>query len=230
MSGDAGEEESAGITSEEWSRIREFADMDPDDRRPEDLRPELPDESYGPQEDENSRVSGNGSHTRKTTCRKIRSRMATATTAREVVEAYPSKHTSEVMRHAYGECRCSHDTPPTASPQIRVPECREFREDYTDGLPVSEIADSWARSENTVTRHIFGRCSHDTHPRRRSPSEVEERECKRLRSTYTRNEKVGLNEVACSMRLRPEVAATHLFGYCSCEHGEPEGDPPDEFR
>jgi hypothetical protein len=88
-----------------------------------------------------------------------------------------------------------------------------MRDDYKQGDPVATVAE-WARSENTVTRHIFGRCSHDSRPRDRSPSRITVRECERIRRTFEGNQKVSVREVACAMRLREEVVATHLFDYC----------------
>lgn len=221
------------ITSEEWDRIREFANLSPEERTPAILRPGSSRDPIPPEErtadDENGTGTGNdsppySSGVRPKTCRAIRERMATATTAREVVEAYPSRHTCEVMRHAYGDCTHTHDTPPTASPQIGAGECQAFREEFAGGYLVSEIAEEWARSENTVTRHIYGRCSHPSTPRRLPPREVETAECDRLRRLYGRNETVGLDSVSTALRLRPEVASTHLFGYCKCGGSEPPAD------
>ena len=232
MSGDG--ESSTGLTTDEWERIETFAEMDSDERRPEDLLPDLGDEADRPsptasdETDETGVSRGSTRSETHTTCKRIRRTMAQATTAREVVESVPSKHTSEVMRHAYGDCRCNHDIPATASPQIRESECQHFRTDYSNGYSVSEIAEKWARSDNTVTRHIFGRCSHDSRPTRTSVSEVEEWVCKRLRTTYNRNPQLDVFEVATAMKLRVKVASTHLFGYCSCEHGEPPGDRTSE--
>lgn len=152
------------------------------------------------------------------TCAEIRETMNDALTAREVVENYPTVHTSKIMRHAYGECNHTIDTPATASPQIGPDECLSMRDDYRQGDRVGGIAETWARSENTVTRHIFGRCSHDSRPRDVSPSRVAVEECDRIRRTYAGNEKVSVREVACATRLRREVVATHLFGYC--RHGD----------
>jgi len=149
------------------------------------------------------------------TCAEIRDHMNDALTAREVVENYSEFHTSKIMRHAYGECNHdSVDVPATASPQIGPDECLSMRDDHRRGDAVATIASTWARSENTVTRHIFGRCSHDARPREVSPSRVDVRECERIRRSFEGNRKVSVREVACAMRLRREVVATHLFGYC----------------
>lgn len=157
-------------------------------------------------------------------CREIRERMGEARTAREVVEEFPDKHVSEVMRHAYGNCNCEVEVAPSASPQIGPRECREFRDYYKDGYSVSEISGKFARSDNSVTRHIFGRCSHSDTPRDLSPSDVPEQDCRRLRATYNRNEKVDAYAVATALRLRREVANYHLFGLCECEHDEPAAE------
>jgi hypothetical protein len=166
------------------------------------------------------------------TCAEIRETMNDALTAREVVESYPDLHTSKIMRHAYGECNHdSVDVPATASPQIGPDECHAMRDDYRQGDPVAEVADTWSRSENTVTRHIFGRCSHDSRPRDRSPSRVGVVECERIRRTFEGNEKVSVREVACAMRLREEVVATHLFDYCRHLGNDPprvEAADPDD--
>jgi hypothetical protein len=149
------------------------------------------------------------------TCADIRVTMNDALTAREVVESYPDLHTSKIMRHAYGECNHdSVDVPATASPQIGPDECLAMRDDYRQGDPVATVAETWARSENTVTRHIFGRCSHDCLPRDISPTQVGVRKCEIIRETFAGNPKVSVREVACAMRLRKEVVATHLFNYC----------------
>jgi len=225
-------------TAEEWSdfddearRIAVFSISSAADRDPSILVPTAADG-----DEENGKAPD--PHTRRTTdgvtaaeCGEIRSRMNDALTARGVIKDYPDLHTSKVMRHAYGECNHSEesvDAPPTASPQIGPGECHAMRDDYRQGNAVSTVAETWARSENTVTRHIFGRCSHDPRPRDTSPSRVRVRECERIRRTFEGNEKVGVREVACAMRLRKEVAATHLFGYCRhCGGGPPEEDPPD---
>lgn len=233
MSGDS--PDGGGLTEDDYQRIEAFARKDEDDRGPADLIPDTPPASStaSDETDETGVSRGSSSGMTRSTCRTIRERMGEATTAREVVEAYPQRHTSEIMRHAYGECNCGTDYPPKASPQIKSGECREFRRYYTDGYSVSEIAETFARSENSVTRHIFGRCSHGEEPRTRSPSEVEEWECKRLRSTYRDNAKVDRYAVATAMRLRREVASYHLFGFCECRHGEPaaeEDRPLDDRR
>lgn len=239
MSSDPDGEDSTGLTEEDYQRFREFAAKDPAERDPGDLVPDEPEETGdAPGEtdretDENGSSTGSSGERSYHTCRSIRKRMADATTAKEVVDKYPDRHTSDVMRHAYGECKCEVDYPPKASPQIRAGECREFRDYYADGYPVAEIAETWARSDNSVTRHIFGRCSHSDRPRDLSPSEVEAWECERLRATYNRNEKVDLPAVASAMRLRREVAAYHLFGLCECDHEEPpaeEDRPLDDRR
>jgi hypothetical protein len=238
-------------TAEEWSdlddegrRIGVFSILPASDRDPSILVPTgngstggrdyYPDagdgdESDGKDPDPRPRRTTDGVTAAE--CGEIRDRMNDALTAREVVEDYPDLHTSKVMRHAYGECNHSEDAvdaPPTASPQIGPDECHAMRDDYRQGNAVSTVAKEWARSENTVTRHIFGRCSHDSRPRDTSPSRVRVRECERLRRTFEGNEKVGVREVACAMRLRKEVAATHLFDYCRHYGNDPpEEDPPD---
>ena len=166
------------------------------------------------------------------TCAEIRDHMNDALTAREVVEEHSEFHTSKIMRHAYGECNHdSVDVPATASPQIAPDECLSMRDDYRGGESVAAIASTWARSENTVTRHIFGRCSHDPRPRAVAPSEVGVEECDRIRRTFEGNEKVSVREVACAMRLRREVVATHLFDYCrhvgKGDHRGPDVAPAD---
>ena len=228
------DEDDGGLTEEDYRRIREFAEKDPGDRNPSDLVPDVDPQTNGDtsttasdETDETGVSRRSSSGVGRSTCKRIRERMEAATTAKELVESYPQRHTSEIMRHAYGECNCGTDYPPKASPQIKPAECREFREYYSDGYSVSEIAETFARSDNSVTRHIFGRCSHGEDPRDLSPSEVEEGECKRLRGTYNRNEKVDRYAVASAMRLRREVASYHLFGLCECEQGEP---PADEDR
>jgi len=213
--GDDGDAD-AGLSEDDYERIRAFARMDPGDRSPADLCPDEP-QARANGEGEESTSSRDTSRVQPSTCRNMRNRMREAETVREVMENYPQTHTSEVMRHVYGECKHDHEIPATASPQIAVPECRRFREYYTDGYEVSEIADEFYRSDNTVTRHIFGRCSHEPRPRSLSVSEVEAWECDRLRRTYRANDKVTVEGAATAMRLRPEVAATHLFGYCECE-------------
>lgn len=232
---DPDNENGGGLTEDDYQRIEAFARKSPDERNPSDLvpdLPEVPEDTAGDETDENRSSSRSSSGIGADTCRNIRERMGDATTAKEVVESYPQRHTSEIMRHAYGECNCSTDAPPRASPQITRGECREFREYYSDGYPVAEISETFARSDNSVTRHIFGRCSHGDDPRNLSPSEVEPWECKRLRETYNRNEKVDRMAVASAMRLRREVASYHLFGLCECEHREPpaEEDRPIDDR
>jgi len=147
--------------------------------------------------------------------------MDRATTAREVVEAYPDRHVSEIMRHAYGDCSCSTDHPPVASPQIQPEECREFRDAYAEGASVGEVSETFARSTNAVTRHLFGRCSHDSTPRDLPPSKVSETTCKQIRETYHGDGDVDVRGVATAVRLRPEVVRFHLYGFCECDHGVP---------
>lgn len=210
-------EESHGLTEDDLDRIREFARLDEDERSPSIL---VPDDATGPRGENATANGGRSSGPPAETCRTMRRRMRAAETVREVMEDYPQTHTSEVMRHVYGECDHAHGVPATASPQIGVEECSEFRAHYSEGNAVSEISDTFYRSDNTVTRHIFGRCSHPSDPRTVSLSMVRTWECDRLRRTYTRNGKVSVGGAATAMRLRPEVAATHLFGYCGCEGDE----------
>jgi len=207
----------AGLSDDDYDRIAEFARKDPADRNPNDL---LPDGAV---------ENGTSTGTSASACKRIRRSMSEATTVREVMEGYPETTTSEVMRHAYGECSHVHEIPPTASPQIGTVECRTFRERFTAGYSVAEIAEEFYRSDNTVTRHIFGRCSHDNNPRRLSISEVEEEECSRLRGLYKGNENVDVFGAATAMSLRVEVAATHLFGYCECERGHVPAEEVEEW-
>lgn len=202
------DDDPAGLTDDDYERIRAFARLDPEDRDPALLVPE------GVEGDGNNPHSSRGVTVQK--CITIRRRMGEADTVREVMEDYPDKHTSEIMKHAYGECNHSHEVPATASPQIKVRECRLFRERYAAGYSVAEISKEFYRADNTVTRHIFGRCSHENHPRPASVSDVEGWECSRLRTTYIGNDKVDVHAAATAMGLRVEVAATHLFGYCEC--------------
>lgn len=207
----------AGLTDDDYERIAEFARKDPDDRNPADLLPE------------GAAENGTSTRTSATRCKRIRRSMSEADTVREVMEGYPGTTTSEVMRHAYGDCSHAHEIPPTASPQIGPVECRTFRERFTAGYSVAEIADEFYRSDNTVTRHIFGRCSHANDPRRLSVSEVPEEECSRLRGLYKGNENVDVEGAATAMSLRLEVAATHLFGYCECERGHVPAEEVEEW-
>lgn len=190
------------ITPDEWKRIRRFAATEEDDRAPDLLVPE----EEGP--------TGTPSHAGATNpvtaerCRRIRRKMRSATTVREVVGEFATLHRSEIFRHAYGDCGHDHDIPPTASPQLRRRECHAMREAFAEGATVSEIAGEWLRAENTTNRHIFGRCSHDRNPRPLSPSEVPENERDRITRTIRENAQVGVEEVAAAMRLRPEVVAT----------------------
>lgn len=192
------------ITASEWKRIQLFAATAADDRDPDLLVPE------------NEDPVGTATHSGATNpvtaerCRRIRRRMRDAVTVREVVGEYPQLHRSEIFRHAYGDCGHAHGTPATASPQIRRDECHAMRGAFSEGYYVSEIADEWHRAENTVTRHVFGRCSHDCDARAASPSQVSEGQADRLVRTVRENEQVGVEEVATAMRLRPEVVATIL--------------------
>lgn len=191
------------ITTDDWKRIQEFAATEEDDRTPDLL---LPDED----------PAGTRTHSGATNpvtgerCRRIRRRMRDATTVREVVAELRKLHRSEIFRHAYGDCGHDHETPPTASPQLRRCECHAMRASFAEGATVSEIADEWFRAENTVTRHVFGRCSHDRTPRPLSPSDVSCDEVTRIRRMLRENEQVGVEEVAAALRLRPEVVATVL--------------------
>lgn len=220
-------EESHGLTEDELDRIREFARLDEEDRSPSIL---VPDDAPGPRAENGAGNGGTRTGATAQTCITMRERMREAETVREVMEDYPRTHTSEVMRHVYGECEHSHGVAPTASPQIGEEECRKFREHYAEGNEVSEIADTFYRSDNTVTRHIFGRCSHPGDPRTTSVSMVLSWECDRLRRTYTGNEKVSVAGAATAMRLRPEVAATHMFGYCDCEGDEDPAGQVEEWE
>lgn len=204
MSGGA-TSEGNGITEGDRERIREFVETPPDKRVPSIL---VPDKA----------PNGNGRSVGVTaqTCVTIRRTMAEAETVREVMEGYPDTHTSEIMKHAYGECSHNHEVPATASPQIKPRECRLFRERYAAGYSVAEIASEFYRADNTITRHIFGRCSHPNDPRPATVSEVRPADCDRLRATYRGNDKVTVNAASTAMGIRPEVSAVHLFGYCSC--------------
>ena len=225
-----GDNEETGLTDDELRRIEEFAQKDPGNRNPSDLVPDVDPQQNGDEsevvEDERDDASRRArrDESKREGCREIRERMGEARTAREVVERFPDKHVSEVMRHAYGNCNCNTEVAPSASPQIGPRECREFRDHYRNGFSVSSIAEKFARSDNSVTRHIFGRCSHGDTPRDLSPSEVEVEDCYRLRRTYNRNEKVDAYAVATALRLRREVANYHLFGLCECEHDEPAAE------
>jgi len=204
------------LTEDDYDRIEAFASKAPEDRNPNDLLPD------------GAAETGTRTGTPASTCRRIREAMSEAETVREVMENYPARTTSEIMRHAYGDCSHEHEVPPTASPTIRVTECRIFRERFTAGYSVAEIADEFYRSENTITRHIFGRCSHENHPRSVFRDDVEPRECNRLREVYAGHANVGVHAVATAMSMRLEVAASHLFGYCSCEvETEPASTPPE---
>ncbi|MGK7296923.1 MAG: hypothetical protein ACNS61_14055 [Candidatus Wenzhouxiangella sp. M2_3B_020] len=214
---DDSEDSPAGLTDDDYDRIAAFARTPPEDRNPNDLLPE------------GASRNGTATSTSETTCKRIRRSMSEADTVREVMENYPGTTTSEVMRHAYGECSHDHDIPATASPQIGEVECRTFRERFTAGYSVAEIADEFYRSDNTVTRHIFGRCSHSNNPRRLSVSGVPEEECSRLRGLYKGNENVDVRGAATAMSLRVEVAATHLFGYCECEYGHVPAEEVEEW-
>lgn len=225
--GDDAEGESPGLTEDELDRIREFARLDEDERSPSIL---VPDDAHGPRAENGNGAGGTRTGATAQTCITMRERMREAETVREVMEDYPSTHTSEVMRHVYGECDHRHEVAPTASPQIGEEECSEFRAHYAERNEVSEIADTFYRSDNTVTRHIFGRCSHDSDPRTTSVSMVRTWECDRLRGTYTGNEKVSVEGAATAMRLRAEVAATHLFGYCGCEGDEDPATRVEEWE
>ncbi len=200
-------------TPEEWSslsnerrRIVFFSLLPVEDRDPSILVPS------GNRAEDPGGVS-------EATCAEIRTTMKDATTAREVVETY-NLHTSKVMRHAYGGCSHDPDVSPTASPQIGPDECLSMRDDYRTGDDVSTIASEWSRSENTVTRHVFGRCSHAPDPRDVSASEVTVEECRRLREAFRDNEQVGVREAAVSMRLAESPAARHISDFC--DHSEPE--------
>lgn len=207
---DSPEDDGAGLTDGDYERIRAFADLDVTDRDPDILVPE------------GVRTNGDAAHPSRGVppdmCRTMRRRMSDAETVREVMEEFPQTHTSEVMKHVYGECNHDHATPPTASPQIHTDECRAFRERYASGEGVSGISDEFYRADNTVTRHIFGRCSHPPEPRPLFASDVEAWECRRLRETFRGNPNVGVEEAATAMRLRPRIAEIHLSGDCECEN------------
>lgn len=193
----------SNISVDEWKRIQTFSATDENDRSPDMLLPE----------DEPDGTPVHGHATNPVTaerCRRIRRRMSSAITVREVVGEFPQLHRSEIFRHAYGDCGHSHATPATASPQIRRGECHTMREAFVEGATISEVADEWFRAENTVTRHVFGRCSHDRDPRDLSPSRVPEAERARLCRTVRENSKVDLLDAAAAFRLRPEVVATVL--------------------
>jgi hypothetical protein len=239
MGEETGSAEDDVFTDDERTRIEAFLDKPRDDREPDDLVPDTSRDGTRDtqravgtaQADDEAQVrptsDGTAGHTGPAECREIRDRMAEAVTAKEVVEAFPDLHVSTIMRHAYGNCSCEIERSAVASPQIRRGECREFRDRYRDGYPPGEIAEDYGRSANSVTRHVFGRCSHEVRHRDVSPSEVEERECKRLRESYRRSEKIDHYAVAAAMRLRREVASYHLFGLCDCSHNQP---PAEEKR
>lgn len=223
MSGDDGSGQSGeGLTDDDYERIKTFSETDPDDRDPAQL---IPTGDYGTNGEEPH--PSHGLTVQK--CITVRRDMSEADTVREVMEDYPDKHTSEIMKHAYGECNHSHGVPATASPQIKTRECRLFRERYAAGSSVSEISSEFYRADNTVTRHIFGRCSHPNVPRPASVSDVDGWECSRIRETYIGNDKVGVEAAATAMGLRVEVAATHLFGYCECEAAVPAAEGVEEW-
>jgi hypothetical protein len=205
------EADGSGLSEDDFRRISAFADKDPDDRDPSQL---VPNAGAGrPAAARSARDHGVSARR----CKTMRRRMRDAETVQEVMEEYPETHTSEVMKHVYGDCPHSHEEPATASPQIGKRECRLFRERYAAGCDVEEISTEFYRADNTVTRHIFGRCSHENTPRPLSVSAVAASTCRRLRETYVGNPKVNVSGAATATGLRAEVAATHLFGYCSCD-------------
>lgn len=157
-------------------------------------------------------------------CRDIRRRMKEAERVREVVDEYPHKTASAVLRHAYGDCSCSEevvDESPTAVPYVSVDACREFREAYRNGRTPSVLSREFSRTTNSIMRHVYGRCTHSRNPRAVSPSEVPEADCSRLREIVRRVEQSPVESAATALRLRPEVAAFHIRGYCSCEVDTP---------
>lgn len=188
----------AHISVDEWRRIQAFASTPAHERDPDLL---LPDAEATPASTATNPVTAER-------CRRIRRTMSEAVTVREVVAEFPRLHRSEIFRHAYGDCAHDHATPATASPQLRREECHAMRQAFAEGLCVSEIAEEWSRAENTTNRHVFGRCSHGSVPRSVSPSEIPDSDAERLVSTVEANGQVGVAEIACAMRLRPEVAAT----------------------
>lgn len=218
-------EEWSGLTDEE-RRIAVFSILSVEDRDPSVLVPNSAEAIRA--NGGGGRPDANENGIDADACREIRESMTDALTVREVVEEYPDTHTSEIMRHAYGECR--HEdvgVDPTASPQVGRDECFAMRDDYQQGDALSGIAETWARAENTVARHVFGRCSHDARPRDLSSSRVAASECDRVRATYRGNPKVSVQDVACAMRLQKEVVATHLFGYCRHTGDDPDLEPVD---
>lgn len=214
---------------EEWSslsdearRIEFFASLSVEDRDPGILVPEEGrSRGSNPGGDAGESVDGVPAET----CAEIRQTMHDALTAKEVVDEYPHLHTSKIMRHAYGECSHDIETPATASPQIGPDECQAMREDYREGDSITEIASRWSRAENTVTRHVFGRCSHDSVPMFEDSLTVEK--CGRLREAYRSTRDITVGEVACAMRVSPPTARDHLVGECSHSEGRPPTDPVD---
>lgn len=193
----------SSISPAEWKRIQAFTATAEGDRSPDMLLPE--------NDPDGTPVHGHATNpVTAERCRRIRRRMSEAVTVREVVGEFPQLHRSEIFRHAYGDCGHFHTTPATASPQIRRGECHAMRAAFVEGATISEVADEWFRAENTVTRHVFGRCSHDRNPRQLSPSSVPADERARLCRTYRENAQVDVEDVAAAFRLRPEVAATVL--------------------
>ena len=246
---DTGDEDEDSLTEADLDRIAEFAATPEEDRDPDDLVPDR--DAQTTRETRESPVSGSGGdegrrdpegrgqHRGRTEdardasrrqadyCSSVRRDMSDASTAREVVEEYPDLHVSEIMRHAYGECECPTDEPPTSSPVISPEECREFRGCYREGLSVGDISDEYYRADNSITRHVFGRCSHDTRPLDQSREEVGADLCRRVRESFARND-LSLREISTAVRLRPAVVRYHLAGDCPHSTGPTaDPDPPD---
>lgn len=205
------------LTARDRRQIREFVSSPPSERSPDDLVPDGDDRENTAGEREDTGTRGQRGGLTPSECRDIRESVREASSVREVASNYPGTHASELMRHARGECSCPVETPTTTSPKVQSPECRDLREAYLSGDSPTEIEREFSRSDNTVMRHVFGRCNHDSDPRDLSPSEVPARLCNRLRGAYRKSEKVTVEQTAVAVRLRPEVTRYHLLGFCSCE-------------
>lgn len=156
-----------------------------------------------------------------TVCAQIRRDMDRADRPTTVIAAHPDKHPSVIFRHATGRCDHDVDVDPTTSPRIMPGECREMRVDFQTGDDFDTICESYNRSENAVTKHVFGRCDHDFKSHRNGKRTAKVL-CHRMRKVYRETE-VSIEDVGNAFLLSRAAAHRHLTG--ACKHDD-DVEPP----
>ena len=200
------------LSEDEAERIVRFAKLDRDARNPVMLTSPS-DGAQGTSDDE---VSSKGNATKNVgadTCDAIRRTMRDANRASTVVDKFDALHPSTVFRHAEGRCACNGSEEPTTSPRVRPDECDDMRDAFRSGATKRDVMSDFARSSNTVYKHLFGDCDNE---RDRTDGNISTEECGHLRATYRRNDVITGTDLAVAFGVGKSTCYWHLRG--SCDH------------